>query len=68
MTMRMFGCRAIQRSDQSGAMTRKRQADRAEADRIARKLLQSELPKERILQEVVERAERIGWVLGLPRE
>lgn len=47
---------------------RVRRIDRAEADRLARETLQSELPTEQTLLEMLEEGQRMGWDFGPPRE
>lgn len=45
-----------------------RPLDRAVAERVAQETLQSELPTEQTLLEMLEEGQRMGWDFGPPRE
>jgi hypothetical protein len=47
---------------------RTRNVDRATAEQIARDSLQTELPSEPALQEMIDEGKRMGWEFGPPRE
>jgi hypothetical protein len=42
--------------------------DRPTAERLSREFLQSELPNERVLTEMFDEGEAMGWDFGPPRE
>jgi len=47
---------------------RAEQIDRSTAERLSREFLQSELPDERILTEMFDEGQRMGWEFGPPRQ
>ena len=51
-----------------GYQERIRPLDRAEAERVAREILQSVLPTEQTLLEMLDEGQKMGWEFGPPRE
>ena len=47
---------------------RTRELDRQQAEQLARETLQTELPDETTLREMCAEGERMGWLLGPPRQ